>query len=52
MKHHDHSNFYKGKYLLGTGLQFRGLVQYYHGGKHGSMWADIMLEEGAESSTS
>ena len=34
--HHEHSNSCKGKHLLGAGLQFRGLVHYRHGGKHGS----------------
>ena len=35
--HHDHGNRYKGKHLTGAGLQFRSLVHYCHGGKHGSM---------------
>ena len=38
-RHHDHSNSYKGKYLIGAGLQFRGLVPYYPGEKHGSTLA-------------
>ena len=34
--HCDHDNSYKGKHLIGAGLQFRGLVHYGHGGKHGN----------------
>jgi len=30
-------NSYKGKCLIGAGLQFRGFVHYHHGGKHGSV---------------
>lgn len=29
-RHHDHSNSYKGKHLIGAGLQFEGLVHCYH----------------------
>jgi hypothetical protein len=36
-RHHDHCNSYKGKHLSGTGLQFRGLVHYHHGGMCGGM---------------
>ena len=28
-----------------AGLQFRGLVYYHHGGKHGSVQADMVLEK-------
>jgi hypothetical protein len=35
-RHHDHSNFYKEKHLIGAGLQFRALVHCHHGRKHGS----------------
>ena len=42
-RHHDHSNSYKGKYLIGA-YSFRGLVHYYHGGKHDSVQADMVLE--------
>jgi hypothetical protein len=31
-KHHDHGNSYKGKHLVGEGLQLRGLVLYQDGG--------------------
>ena len=37
--------FLKTKYLVRVGLQFRGLVHYHHGGKHGGMQADIVLEK-------
>jgi hypothetical protein len=33
---HDHDNSYTGKHLIDAGLQFRGLVHYPHGRKHGS----------------
>ena len=38
------SIFYKVKHLIGTTLQFRGLVDY-HGRKHGSIQADMVLEK-------
>jgi len=38
-------NCYKGKHLIGAGLLFRGLVHYHHGGKHGVMQADMVLEK-------
>jgi hypothetical protein len=44
-RHHDQSNSYKEKHLIGAGIQFRGLVHYHHGGKHGSMQADMMLKK-------
>jgi hypothetical protein len=28
---------HKLKYLIGTGIQFRGLVHYHHGVKHGGV---------------
>jgi hypothetical protein len=43
-RHHHHGNSYKGKHLIGAGLQFRGLVHYHHGGKHGDMQGDVVLE--------
>ena len=39
-RHHDHSKSYKEKHLVGAGLQ----IQRYHGGKHGSMQVDTVLE--------
>jgi hypothetical protein len=44
-RHHVHSNSYKGKHLTRAGLQFRGLVPYQYGRKHGSMQADMVLEK-------
>lgn len=44
MKRH-HSNSYKGKHLIMAGLQFRGLVCYCHGRKHGSSQADRVLKK-------
>ena len=41
----DHGNPYKRKHFIGAGLQFRGLVHYHHGGKHGSIQADVVLEK-------
>jgi hypothetical protein len=43
-RHHDHDNTYKGKYFIVAGLQFRALVHCHHGGKHGSMQVDMVLE--------
>ena len=44
-RHHDHGNSYKGKHLIGAGLQLRDLVHCHHGGKHGGMQADMGLEK-------
>ena len=44
-RHHDHGNFYNGKHLTGAGLQLRGLGHHRHGGKHGGIQADMVLEE-------
>lgn len=42
-RHHDHS--YKGKDLIGTGLQFRDLIHYHHAvKKHGVTETDVVLE--------
>jgi hypothetical protein len=30
--------------IIGDELQFRGLVHYHHGGKHGGTQANVMLE--------
>ena len=43
--HHDYGNSYKGKHFIGSGLQFRGLIHYHHGRKHGGMQTDMMLGE-------
>jgi hypothetical protein len=44
-RHCSHRNSYKGRYLIGAGLQFRGLVHYHHGRKHGSLQSDMVLEK-------
>jgi hypothetical protein len=51
-RHHDRSNFYKGQYLIGAGLQFQRFSPlsswqeaWQHSGRHGA-------SEGAKSSTS
>ena len=44
-RHHDRSTSYKGSHFIGAGLQFRGLVHYEHGGKHGGTQLDVVLEE-------
>ena len=31
--------------ITGTGLQFRGLVHYHHGRKHGTVKIDMILEK-------
>jgi hypothetical protein len=40
----DHSNSYEEKHLTGAGLQFRGLVCFCHGGKHGGIQPDMLLD--------
>jgi hypothetical protein len=44
-RHHDQSNSYRCKHFIGAALQFRGWVHYHHGGKYGSMQADMLLEK-------
>jgi hypothetical protein len=44
-RHHDHSNSYKGKHLIGADLQLRSSVHYHHGGKCGSTQTDLVLEK-------
>ena len=41
----DQDNSYKWKHLIGDGLQFRALVHYHYGGKHGTMQTDMVLEK-------
>ena len=44
--HHGHGNSYKRKHLIGAGLQVRrSLVHHCHGGKPGSVQADMVLEK-------
>lgn len=40
-----HCNSYRGKHLIGADSLFRGLVHYRHGGKHGSIQANVVLEK-------
>jgi hypothetical protein len=35
----------KENIYLGLAYSFRGLVRYHHGGKHGSIQADLVLEK-------
>jgi hypothetical protein len=44
-RHHNHGNSYQRKHLIGAGLQFRGLVHYHYGRKHGGVQADMVLEK-------
>ena len=44
-RHHDQGKSYKGQHLMGPAYSFRGSVHYHHGGKHGNMQADMVLEE-------
>ena len=43
-RYHDYRNSVKGQYLIEAGVQFRGLVHYHHGGRHGSVQAGMALE--------
>ena len=42
-----HSNSYKRKHLTGACTQFRGLLHYHRGGKHGGTQVDMVLEREA-----
>ena len=42
---YDYDNSVKSSIYLGLAYSFRGSVHYHHGGKHGSMQADMVLEE-------
>jgi hypothetical protein len=44
-RYRDLVNSYKGKYFIRPGLQLKVLVHYGHGRKHGSVQADLVLEE-------
>jgi hypothetical protein len=44
-RHHDQGNAYKGKHFTGADLQFQNSLHYHHGGKHGNMQADMVLQE-------
>ena len=38
-------NSWKENIILGLAYSFRGSVHYHHGGKHGRVQADMVLEE-------
>lgn len=40
---HNQGNSNKGRHLIGSDLQFRGLVHHYHSGTHGGTQADTVL---------
>ena len=44
MVYHDQSNSYKDNYLLVLACHFGVSVYYYHGGKHVTMQAGLVLE--------
>jgi hypothetical protein len=44
-RHHDYGITYKQSHFTGAGLQFRDSVHCHHGGKHGGMQADMVLEK-------
>jgi len=44
-RHHDHHNSYKGKYLVGDGLEFQRFRTLFPWWKHSSLKADMILEE-------
>ena len=44
-RHYDHGNSYKEKHFIEVAYIFRGLVHCCHGGKHGGMQTDIVLEK-------
>jgi hypothetical protein len=44
-RHHDQGNFYKGQYLIGAGLQDQRFRPLSSRQKHGSIQADVELEE-------
>lgn len=44
-KHHDHENSYKGRHVIGAGLQFRCLGHSYGVRHGGTAQADMVLEK-------
>ena len=42
---YDYDNSVKSSIYLGLAYSFRGSVHYHHGGRHGSVQADMVLEE-------
>jgi hypothetical protein len=45
MRHHDHNKSGKGKHLIGAGIQFRSLVHYHPGRKHGNVKAKMVVRK-------
>ena len=43
-RHRDHATLIKGNISLQLAFSVKGLVLYCHGGKHGSMQTDTVLE--------
>jgi hypothetical protein len=44
-RHHDKGNSYKGKLLIGAGLQFQRSVPYHPGRKLGNLHSDMVVVE-------
>jgi hypothetical protein len=44
-RYHDQGNFYKGRHLIGTGLQLQRFSSLSSWGKRGSVQGDTVLEE-------
>jgi hypothetical protein len=44
-RHHDHRNSYKGRYLIGAGLQFQRFSPSSSWWEHGGMQAGMVLEK-------
>jgi hypothetical protein len=44
-RHHDQCNSYKGQYLIGAGLQIQRFCPLSSRWEHGSIQADMVLEE-------
>lgn len=44
-RHPGHGNSYKKAFNWELSYRFRGLVYYPHGGKHGDIQADMVLEK-------
>lgn len=44
-RHNGHRKSHKEKRVIGADSQFQGFSHYYHGGKLGSVQADIVLEK-------
>ena len=47
-RHHVTATLIKKNIHSGLAHRFRGLVHYHHGGKHGSLQADMVLKKDPE----